>query len=557
MTVTRRSLLAGTGATMALATVSATPARAEPSAPRTFHVANDGSDEASGLTPNDPWATLDRVNREPLRPGDRVLLRRGDRWTGQVVVTDSGRAGAPIVVGAYGPASVPRPRIDGQLPPDDALAATVLVHNAEHVHVRDLEITNDAEDEGMRNGVLVAVDAPTQPVYTGYRLENLYVHDVAGRVEPSADDGKRSGGIGVFLDGSPTAVSRFHDIRITDNVVEHVDQTGIWIDGNLRSKELPPGTDVVYRGYTWDRVKYTGVDIGHNRVTDTARNGVIIRLAEDGRFHHNIVSFTTSRVPSGNSVFTVSVYRFVVEWNEVFQNRSAGTADGCAFDPDLDSPETVWRYNYSHDNNYGMMTLCTRPRDYGIEVYQNIDVRGRGRLLNLNYGFTGVTFERNAFWTRPVPEVEYPDTDPDYVNPDRATAGGYPQLIWETHTRSSGSFTTDQTYTYRDNVVFNQAPTATFFLNPNDETSYRTTNRTLTGNRLYGLRPDRIDDLAPGFEFAGEAPPPGWIADTIGAEVYAFWKPSLEGRENPRLGTRAARRAARVVDPGSALGDAR
>ncbi|OYN89918.1 right-handed parallel beta-helix repeat-containing protein [Parenemella sanctibonifatiensis] len=541
MTIPRRTLLAGTGAGLALAglaTNSSLTAQAQAPTGRTFHVAADGSDDATGLGPGRAWATLERANQESLQPGDSILLRRGDRWTGNLVITDSGSEDAPIVIGAYGPRSAGRPRIDAQLPADDVLAATVLVHNAEHVHVRDLELTNDAEDEGMRNGVLVAIDDPTQPIYTGYRIENNFIHDVAGRIEPSANDGKRSGGIGVVLDGTPEAVSRIHDIRITDNTVERVDQTGIWIDGNLRNKELPPGTDTVYRGYTWDQVKYTGVDIGHNRVTDTGRNGVIIRMAEGGSFHHNIVSHTTGRVHSGNSVFTVSVLGFVVEWNEVFQNRSAGTADGCAFDPDLDSPETVWRYNYSHDNNYGLMTLCTRPRDYGIEVHQNIDIGGRGRLVNLNYGFTEVNFERNAFWTKPVPEVEYPDTHPDYVNPDRETAGGYPQLIWETHTRNSSSFTSDQTYTYRDNVVVNEATTATVFINPNDETSFRTTNRTLSNNRVYGLLPSKLDSLEEGFSYEGERAPRNWIADTVGHQVYAFWRPSIDGRRNPRVGPR-------------------
>lgn len=533
----RRTLITRTGlAAGALATALASSPSHAAEGPRRFYVAANGSDDAAGTTPAAAWATTERVNHQRLRPGDRVLFRRGDRWVGNLVITDSGSAGAPVVIGSYG--SGPRPRIDAQLPADDVLAATVLVHNAEHVHVQDLELTNDAEDSGMRNGVLVAVDAPVKPVHSGYRIHNVYVHDVAGAQEHSSNNGKRSGGIGVYLDGSPDAVSRLDGIEITDNTVRHVDQTGIWIDGNLRSKNLPPGTDTVYRGYTWDQVKYTGVEVAHNHVTDTGRNGVIIRLAEDGSFHHNEVSHTTRRVVGGNSVFTVSVYRFLVEWNEVHHNSAHGTADGCAFDPDLDSPETTWRYNYSHDNAYGLMTLCTRPRDYGIRVHQNIDIGGHGRLLNLNYGFTEATFERNAFWTKPVPDVEYPEDHPDYVNPDREDAGGYPQLIWETHTRDSSSFRTPQTYRYRNNSVFNEAPTATFFLNPNDDTSFRTTTRTVADNTLYGMEPSDLAPVASGFTVGGARPPRRWIADTVGARVHAFWSSSIAGRPNPRVGPR-------------------
>lgn len=535
--VARRTLLASAGAGIALTGLAVRSAHADQDSATTYHVASDGSDDADGTTPERAWATTERVNATDLRPGDQVLFRRGDRWTGNLVITDSGTHEAPIVIGAWG--SGPRPRIDGALPAEDVLAATVLVHNAEHVHVRDLELTNTADEEGMRNGVLVAVDEPTQPVYSGYLITNLDIHDVSGRIEPSANDAKRSGGIGVVLDGSSDAVSRLDDIVITDNTVRHVDQTGIWIDGNLRSKELPPGTDVVFRGYTWDQIKYTGVEIAHNRVSDTARNGIILRMAEDGHLHHNEVSETSDRVHSGNSVFTVSVFRCVVEWNEVHHNLSHDTADGAAFDPDLDSPETVWRYNFSHHNNYGLLTMCTRPRDYGIEVHQNIDIAGRGRLLNLNYGFSGVTFRNNAFWAKPVPEVEYPDTHPEYVNPDRETAAGYPQLVWETHERTGTNFEAEQTYRYVDNVVLNEAPTATCYVNRNDADARRVTNRALEGNVVYGIEPTDLDLLGDGIRHGGIKAPARWIAETVGHRVHAFWLPSIEGRRNPRIGPRA------------------
>ena len=42
--------------------------------------------------------------RQPgrLRPGDSLLLLRGCRWQGPLLVTWSGTADAPITVGAYG-----------------------------------------------------------------------------------------------------------------------------------------------------------------------------------------------------------------------------------------------------------------------------------------------------------------------------------------------------------------------------------------------------------------------------------------------------------------------
>jgi hypothetical protein len=49
-----------------------------------------------------------------LQPGDSVLLKRGDTFSGSLSLTRSGLAGAPLVVGAYG--SGARPVISGTAP---------------------------------------------------------------------------------------------------------------------------------------------------------------------------------------------------------------------------------------------------------------------------------------------------------------------------------------------------------------------------------------------------------------------------------------------------------
>ena len=69
---------------------------------RTFFVsAASGQDGNDGVSPQTPWKSLARVNAAELRPGDKVLFKRGDDWRGQLVAR-SGRDGAPITYGAYG-----------------------------------------------------------------------------------------------------------------------------------------------------------------------------------------------------------------------------------------------------------------------------------------------------------------------------------------------------------------------------------------------------------------------------------------------------------------------
>ena len=70
-----------------------------------------GNDTRSGLSPKQAWASLDRVNQSDFAPGDRILLKRGTRYTGQLRPGSSGREGRPIVISSYGLGALPR--IDG------------------------------------------------------------------------------------------------------------------------------------------------------------------------------------------------------------------------------------------------------------------------------------------------------------------------------------------------------------------------------------------------------------------------------------------------------------
>ncbi|MEQ4719589.1 hypothetical protein [Nonomuraea sp. B19D2] len=86
----------------ATATVTAT-------AGTTYYVdAAGGDDAASGLDEAHAWKSLGKLNETTFRPGDRILLRAGQRWTGQLWPKGSGESGAPITIDRYGESGKPR-----------------------------------------------------------------------------------------------------------------------------------------------------------------------------------------------------------------------------------------------------------------------------------------------------------------------------------------------------------------------------------------------------------------------------------------------------------------
>lgn len=81
---------------------------AKPAGQRTYYVdAEAGRDSHSGLSETTPWKTLGAIRRASLSPGDQVLLRRGQVWRETLKLSQSGREGQPIVVGAYGAGDAP------------------------------------------------------------------------------------------------------------------------------------------------------------------------------------------------------------------------------------------------------------------------------------------------------------------------------------------------------------------------------------------------------------------------------------------------------------------
>jgi hypothetical protein len=76
---------------------AASPDRFLRFSPGSYYVSSAGNDSNDGASPATPWKTLAKVNGATFVAGDRVLLRRGDRWKEILTVPRSS-----LALGAYG-----------------------------------------------------------------------------------------------------------------------------------------------------------------------------------------------------------------------------------------------------------------------------------------------------------------------------------------------------------------------------------------------------------------------------------------------------------------------
>jgi parallel beta-helix repeat protein len=69
----------------------------------TYYVSNSqGNDSNNGTSQSSPWKTLSKVTNAALNPGDQILFRRGDIWSGdRLTVSRSGNQSSPIIFKTY------------------------------------------------------------------------------------------------------------------------------------------------------------------------------------------------------------------------------------------------------------------------------------------------------------------------------------------------------------------------------------------------------------------------------------------------------------------------
>ncbi len=351
----------------------------------TYYVdSSKGEDSNHGTSQRAPWKTLAKVNATDFRPGDFILFRSGSAWQGQLAPKSSGAEGAPIIIDRYGKGG--RPRIDGAGQVEDA----VRLYNVQHIEVHNLEITNQGAQPATRRGVHVFLDNFGTAKHI--TVAGLFIHDVNG-----TNKIKDNGGI-IFRTAGAKTPSRFDGLTIERNIVWKVDRSAIAAQSyHFARSRWNPSLNVVIRDNFVD-------DIGGDGIVPWATDGVLVE--------HNIARDCNRRANSYNAgIWPWSTDNSLFQLNEAYLTRT--TLDGEGFDSDYNSRNTLFQYNYSHDNEGGFLLICTpvkrNPKDnlgnLGTVVRYNISRNDRTRIFHLT-GAEQTTVHDNAIYVGPGIDVQ-------------------------------------------------------------------------------------------------------------------------------------------------------
>ncbi|MEV7692462.1 right-handed parallel beta-helix repeat-containing protein [Microbacterium sp. NPDC089189] len=396
---TKRFIGAATAALALVIGLSvAVPASPAAAAGTTYYVdAAAGADTNAGTSESAPWKSLSMANALVHTPGTRILLKAGSTFTGQYLdLRGSGTAAEPIVVGRYGTGA--KPKIDFGNTAVGGEGFGVRVTNGSHWTISDLEITSGQHTTSMRrNGILILGAGAGGGAFQGIRILNNDIHDIFGR-------DRRTGGINIHARRASAAdpESTWDGVLIQGNTVDNVADTGI-----------QTMTDALLDGSTWTRTHdaFSNVVIRRNTVTRIHRDGILVRAGVDPLIEYNTTDRIGKYTDANTAVVTYlpAVSVVAAQWayytsGAVFQYNEASRTrridgDGQPWDFDVEVSNSVYQYNYSHDNEGGTLLMMddTSNNVFRYNISQN-DLDRSGAAFSIPFGGGSLAVYNNVFY---------------------------------------------------------------------------------------------------------------------------------------------------------------
>ncbi|WP_127505568.1 carbohydrate-binding domain-containing protein [Actinoplanes solisilvae] len=242
----------------------------------TYYVDPAGSNSNNGTSPSSAWKTVAEVNARTLVPGDTVLFKRGQTFTGTGLTADTAR----ITYGAYGDEN-------GALPVLDANrgASHVIDVSAPGVVVQDLQVQKGGA--GDQVGISVtAADVIVRRVIATDNAIGVQADDGADRLRVTES---------VLRDNTMVIQPGGGNDDYGACGVSVLAADGVQIDHNTFSGNVGDSDDFGQDGSAVELYGGTNTTVHHNTAVD---NHTFSELGNDGtnntHFYDNVITTTVS-----------------------------------------------------------------------------------------------------------------------------------------------------------------------------------------------------------------------------------------------------------------------
>ena len=365
-----------------------------------YHVSAQGDDAASGTTPRQAWRTLARAAQQSLVPGDRLLLRGGDTFTGSLTLTSQGDAGHeqdkadtlqrkagadnaaangsakpdPASAGARNDSSISdktKARLltlgsygRGRATIEAQAGTAVTIQNAGGWRVTSLILRGGGRTANRGSGLVFRNTRPGN-----VRYDMLRINDIEA-------SGFGQHGILIEGDASDKSQSGYKDVRITRCAAHDNAYTGIYVTGVYDTKTTRYANADVYVGHctAYDNTgdpQYLENHSGSGIFLQDVDGGIIERCVA-----RNNGALCACKAGGPIGIWAAGANNIVIQYCESHHNHTGEQSlDGGGFDFDGGVTNSVLQYNYAHDND---------GAGYLIYSYPNAPYTFRGNLVRYN-----------------------------------------------------------------------------------------------------------------------------------------------------------------------------
>lgn len=318
---------------------------------RTYYIDSRlGKDENSGLSPEKPWRSFINLKNVKFNPGDQLLLKRGERFVGELEVSAKGTPAKKIIIGAYGEAKQ-KPCIVGH----DKSMYAMRIYNSEYLIVQDIEIVNTgSKPQPRRTGL--KVECNNYGISRNITVNNLTIRDVNGsRVKAEG------GGSGIHIVNTGKEIkSRFDSLVIENCHIIRCERNAIIWSGYYDRKNWYPSKHTIVR---------------NNLIEGVPGDGIVPIGCDSTLIEYNVMRGCPDVLPAKEAaagIWPWSCDNTIIQFNEVSDHKAPWDAQG--FDADYNCNNTVIQYNYSHDNYGGMVLICDSGNERNYSIGNNNSV---------------------------------------------------------------------------------------------------------------------------------------------------------------------------------------
>ncbi len=317
----------------------------------TYYLSPSGNDSADGTSPQTAWRTLSRANSAILRPGDRLLLQGGHRFSGQLRLgpKDAGNRRRPVYIGSYG---------TGRAVIVGTEAAGIVVVDTAGVSIAHVILVGTHRAGPASVGI---------QLYSGLPANHHLDHVVINGVDVSGF------GTGISM-GAAHQAAGFRDVWISDSALHDNVSAGLASYG--------PKFDAAAPSYAHADVHISRIQAFGNRgdpanASKNTGNGIVL-----GSVRGASITWSTAHGNGGANgaphegpigIWAYDCTGVVIEHSLSYGNQTASRRDGGGFGLDQNTSNSVLQYNLAYGN-----------AGAGFQVYSPKERASLGNIVRFN-----------------------------------------------------------------------------------------------------------------------------------------------------------------------------